>query len=55
MSNYCLKEYTLGNTIVAYLLNERKNVSMFLYPKKKRSFEKGLGFRGASARRQSRL
>jgi len=36
MSNYCLKEYTLGNTIVAYLLNERKNVSMFLYPKQKK-------------------
>lgn len=27
-----LREYTLGNTVVAYLLNDRKNTSMFLYP-----------------------
>lgn len=27
-----LREYNLGNTVVAYLINEHKNVSMFLYP-----------------------
>ena len=35
MSNYHLSKYTLGNTVVAYLQNEYKNVSMFLYPKNK--------------------
>lgn len=31
-----LREYTLGNTVVAYLLNDRKHTSMFLYPAHKK-------------------
>lgn len=27
-----LREYSLGKTVIAYLINEDKNVSMFLYP-----------------------
>ncbi len=31
-----LREYTLGSTVVAYLLNDNLNVSMFLYPEHKK-------------------